>query len=231
MPLVAVSSRAQPRYVWQSMGSDRTMESEAERLDGLMRRYACGEDGIFEELYGLMAPRLFRFCSRLALRRQESEDLFQETMLRVHRARATYRPGANVMYWAFAISRAAHLDRLRYRRRRPEDLGSQKDVAGQDRLRSDEQHSPEAAVRARDLHALVALELARMSEKNRAAYVLLKEEGLSAREAAAVLGTSTAVVKQRAHRAYEHLRAALGAAGWKEDGDDRSWSELALRTS
>jgi hypothetical protein len=29
-----------------------------------------------------------------------------------------------------------------------------------------------------------------------------------------VLGTTTAVVKQRAHRAYEHLRVAIGAAGW-----------------
>jgi len=48
-----------------------------------------------------------------------------------------------------------------------------------------------------------------MSEKNRLAYILLKDEGLSAKEAAAILGTTPAVVKQRAHRAYERLRAAL----------------------
>ena len=53
-----------------------------------------------------------------------------------------------------------------------------------------------------------------MSEKNRVAYILLREEELSVQEAADVLGTTTAVVKQRAHRAYEQLRAAVGAAGW-----------------
>jgi DNA-directed RNA polymerase specialized sigma24 family protein len=49
------------------------------------------------------------------------------------------------------------------------------------------------------------------------------------KEAAAVLGTTTAVVRQRAHRAYEHLRVALGAAGWKEHDDDRSWDPVPVR--
>ena len=44
------------------------------------------------------------------------------------------------------------------------------------------------------------------------AYILLKEERLGIREAAAVLGTTTAVVNQRAHRAYEQLKTALRAA-------------------
>jgi RNA polymerase sigma-70 factor (ECF subfamily) len=55
-----------------------------------------------------------------------------------------------------------------------------------------------------------------MSELSRTAYLLLKEEGLDVSEAAAVLGTSTDVVKQRAHRAYDQIRAALRAAGWTE---------------
>jgi DNA-directed RNA polymerase specialized sigma24 family protein len=48
---------------------------------------------------------------------------------------------------------------------------------------------------------------------------LLKEEHLSAREAAAVLGTTVEVVKQRAHRAYQSLRSALKTAGWSEYGN------------
>ena len=53
-----------------------------------------------------------------------------------------------------------------------------------------------------------------MSEKNRSAYILLKIEGLTAAEAAAVLGTTGDAVKQRAFRAYEALREALSRAGW-----------------
>ena len=69
--------------------------------------------------------------------------------------------------------------------------------------------TPEAEVLAGDLLDVAIHELHRMSEKNRLAYILLKDEGLSAKEAAAILGTTPAVVKQRAHRAYERLRAAL----------------------
>jgi RNA polymerase sigma-70 factor (ECF subfamily) len=49
-----------------------------------------------------------------------------------------------------------------------------------------------------------------MPESQRAAFELIKQEGLSLVEAAAVLGTTVAAVKLRAHRAYEKLREALG---------------------
>src|SRR5262249_29778126 len=148
---------------------------------------------------------------------------------RIHRARATYRAGSNTLHWAFAISRSVYLDGLRYRRRRPEDLGSTKDASEHHRLDTDDRHSPEAALRARDLREVLTLELSRMSEKNRVAYVLLKEEGLSVKEAAAVLGATAAVVRQRAHRAYIQLRTALSSAGWEEYDDDESWDAVPVR--
>ena len=176
-----------------------------------------------------MTPRLYRFCLRLSSDRPEADDLLQETLLRVHRARATYLGGSNPLHWAFAIARSVHLDRLRYRRRRPEDLGAAGDAAEHARLPTDDRYSPEAEVLARNLVAIVTTELARMSEKNRAAYVLLKEEGLSVKAAAAVLGTTAQVVRQRAHRAYEQLRIALGTAGWEENDHDQSWNAVPIR--
>jgi RNA polymerase sigma-70 factor, ECF subfamily len=205
------------------------MKTSVDQLNELMQRYANGEDGVFEELYRLMAPRLYRFCLRLATHQPEADDYFQETLLRIHRARATYLEGANTLYWAFAIARSVSLDRLRNRRRRPEDLGSANDAVEDQRLHADDRSSREAAVRVRDLLGILTLELSQMSEKNRVAYVLLKEEGLSVKEAAAVLGTTAPVVRQRAHRAYEQLRSALGAAGWREDNHDGSWDAVPVR--
>jgi len=204
-------------------------EKNGDRVSELMQRYARGEDGVFEQLYRLMAPRLYRFCLRLATHQPEAEDCFQEALLRMHRARATYLAGSNALHWAFAIARSVHLDRLRYRRRRPEDLGSANDAAELEWLHADDRYSPESAVRARDVREILTLELSRMSEKNRMAYVLLKEEGLSVNEAAAVLGTTAPVVRQRAHRAYQQLRTAVSAAGWKEHDHDGSWDAVVVR--
>jgi RNA polymerase sigma-70 factor (ECF subfamily) len=210
-------------YTWHAM------EPNADQLSELMQRYARAEDVVFEQLYRLMAPRLYRFCLRLATRQSEADDVFQGTLLRIHRARVTYLAGSNMLHWAFAISRSVYLDRLRYRRRRPEDLGSANDAADQEQPHADDRYSPEAALRARDVQAVLTRELSRMSEKNRVAYVLLKEEGLSVKEAAAVLGATAAVVRQRAHRAYIQLRTALSAAGWQEYDDDESWDAVPVQ--
>src|SRR5262249_58697769 len=61
-----------------------------DELGQLMKRYARGEDRVFEDLYRLLAPRAYRFCSRLAMGQQEADDCFQETLLRVHPARPTH---------------------------------------------------------------------------------------------------------------------------------------------
>jgi RNA polymerase sigma-70 factor (ECF subfamily) len=188
---------------------------EVDRLSELMRRYSNGEDRVFDALYEMMAPRLHRFCSRLAIAGADTDDLFQETFLRVHRARATYLAEGNALHWAFAIARSVYRDRLRYRRRRPEELGSANDVTQDDRLSAGEGERPESELMALALEETIGAELKKMSEKNRVAYVLIREEGLTVKEAAATLGTTADVVKKRAHRAYEQLRSAIGAAGWR----------------
>ncbi|MFO0660134.1 MAG: sigma factor-like helix-turn-helix DNA-binding protein [Polyangiaceae bacterium] len=45
----------------------------------------------------------------------------------------------------------------------------------------------------------------------REAFILIRYEGMSVAEAAAVVGTTESAIKLRAFRAYEALRAALGA--------------------
>jgi RNA polymerase sigma-70 factor, ECF subfamily len=187
------------------------------RSSQLMERYASGDDAVFDQLYQLLAPRLYRFCVRLARVAPEADDIFQETFLKLHRARATYLTGADPIPWAFAIARSVYLSRLRYRRRHRDEVGATADVAEGDGP-APSHATPEAEILAEHMLDVVIDELDRMSEKNRVAYVLLKEENLSVKDAAAVLGTNCDVVKQRAHRAYEQLKAALDAAGWREYG-------------
>jgi RNA polymerase sigma-70 factor, ECF subfamily len=199
-----------------SLATTRGMKRSVDGLSKLMERYAAGDDGAFERIYGELSAPLYRFCLRLAIRRPEADDLFQDTFLKLHRARATYAPGSNVLHWAYAIARSLYVSSIRYWHRRPEHLGPAGDIAERDDMQVEAAATPEAEVVAEHLVDLVALELGRMSEKNRAAYILLKEEGLSTKDAAALLGTTSDVVKQRVHRACEHLKAALGDAGWRE---------------
>jgi RNA polymerase sigma-70 factor (ECF subfamily) len=69
---------------------------------------------------------------------------------------------------------------------------------------------PEQLVEARRVAQRFADALARLPASQRTAFELLKQDGLTLADAAAVLGVTVTAVKLRAHRAYESLRIALG---------------------
>jgi putative salt-induced outer membrane protein len=59
------------------------MNATGDRLSSLMDRYARGEDRVFEQLYGLLAPRL------IAPGKSDSEAVFRGTLDYDHKFTAT----------------------------------------------------------------------------------------------------------------------------------------------
>jgi RNA polymerase sigma-70 factor (ECF subfamily) len=172
--------------------------------DMAMERYAAGDDAAFGFVYDELAPRLFGYLIRQTRDRARAEDLLQQTLLHIHRARDRFIPGAEVTPWAFAIARRVLVDSLRRGKR--EFLSDDGDPdAGPSRAPAADElvHASELALRVESV-------LASLPESQRVAFELIKHEGLSVAEAAAVLGTSVAAVKLRAHRAYQAIRVALG---------------------
>jgi RNA polymerase sigma-70 factor, ECF subfamily len=174
-----------------------------------MERYAAGDDTAFAELYDALAPRLHQFLSRQTRDVARAEDLLQQTLLQIHGARGRFVPGADVFPWAFAIARRLFIDGIR--RGRHEVVA---DTSGADSIYETALEAPPAddLLHSKRVAQALARELAKIPETHRAAFELVKTEGLSMREAAAVLGTTVTAVKLRAHRAYVALRAALTEA-------------------
>ncbi len=174
-------------------------------LDAAMERYARGDDRAFAELYDGLAPRLYGYLLRRTRDAAKAEDVVQQTMLRIHRARGRFTPGAEVVPWAFAIARRLVIDQ--HRRGGREQLSpTEDDVA--DALVSLDAAADEVAI-VKEVAARIGEELQRLPENQRTAFELIKQEGLSVAEAAQVLGITVTAVKLRAHRAYEALRSAL----------------------
>jgi len=168
-----------------------------------MDRYAAGDDAAFADVYDFLAPRLLSSLSRRTRDRVRAEDLLQRTFMHIHRARGTFIQGSDVLRWAYAISRRLSIDELRRQVRDPvhhaapeSDWSSETDLA-------------EGNVAARETATLLQSALKALPEKQREAFELLRLDGLSHDQAAAVLGTTVCAVKLRAHRAYEALRNAL----------------------
>lgn len=169
--------------------------------DTAMERYANGDDAAFGELYDLLAPRLYGFLLRRTRRTCVAEDLVQQTMLQIHRARGRFHPGAAVLPWAIAIARRLLLDGVRAEGRRPSIAPTEEvpDVAAGT-------GGPDEELAARRLAERLDERLRALPEAQRVAFELLQQDGLTLAEAAEVLGTTVTAVKLRAHRAYCALR-------------------------
>jgi RNA polymerase sigma-70 factor, ECF subfamily len=172
-----------------------------------MERYAAGDDDAFEIVYDALAGRLSAYLRRHVRDSHRRDDLLQETFLRMHKARGTFVMGAPVLPWAFAIARRLMIDHARRDRRTPVLVADVEPMFERPTRVADR---PEEVVEARESAQRLAGALALLPDSQRTAFELLKQDGLTLAEAAAVLGTTVTAVKLRAHRAYEALRAALG---------------------
>jgi RNA polymerase sigma-70 factor (ECF subfamily) len=186
-----------------------TMNPGLDGADAAMERYARGDETAFADLYDAIAPRLLAFLRRATRDPFAAEDLMQQTLLQMHRARGSFIAGAPVMPWARTIARRLVTDRAR-RRRVEQRLFSE--APPDDRTSYDPITAPAPAddlLHARRLAWRIQKRIDALPELQRTAYRLLRQEGLSLKRAAELLGTSVTAVKLRAHRASLALRAVL----------------------
>jgi RNA polymerase sigma-70 factor, ECF subfamily len=181
--------------------------------DAAMERYARGDAAAFADVYDAVAPRLPVFLRKATRDASAAEDLMQQTLLNMHRARGSFIPGAPVMPWACAIARRLVTDSAR--RRRVEQRVFSETPADDDRMTYDPVAPTAAAddlLHAHRLAGRLQQRIEALPELQRSVYRLLRQEGLSLKRAAEALGTTVSAVKLRAHRASVALRAALREA-------------------
>ena len=119
--------------------------------------------------------------------------------------------------WAFAIARRAAIDEARRTRRSIPPALQSLQVSNDEPVSGP---TAEEELQALQLAHRAGAQLARLSEAQRAAFHLIRIEGLSVREVAQRLGTSANAVKLRTHRAHVALRAALSESDEGKRGVD-----------
>jgi RNA polymerase sigma-70 factor (ECF subfamily) len=167
-------------------------------LDHWMVRYQQADPEAPGVLVVGLSPALLQFFRRQLAIREQADDLLQETWLRIHRVRHTYRPGEPVLPWVYAIARRVGIDGYRRARR----INSRECVM--DVL-------PEEAAPTETRNTLPEFDslVAKLPEAQREVVTMMKVGGLSLEEVARATSSTVGAVKQKAHRAYERLRKVL----------------------
>jgi RNA polymerase sigma-70 factor (ECF subfamily) len=154
---------------------------------------------------------ILAFFNRLTRDQALVRDVVQQTFLQMVAARRNYKTGSDVLPWAFAIGRNVLTDV--WRRTRKEVLvGMEDDDAEGPALPVERGSVPDDLAATHEIANLVRAALARLPSSQRAAYDLVRIEGLSVAETAAILGITPTAVKLRVHRVCEGLRGVVAAA-------------------
>jgi len=166
----------------------------------------------FAALYAQHGDRIFRFCFRLCGCRAEAEDLTQDVFLAAFQGASRFEGRSSVTTWLYRIALNCRQNACRSQRLETVPL-EDAPILGP---------SLEQSV-ADDLALSCALSA--LPGDLREAFLLVKAEGLTYREAAQILDAPQGTIQWRVHQAVQKLRLLLS----EENSYDLSRSSAAVK--
>jgi len=185
--------------------------------DKLMQRTAAGDEVAFRQLVARWEQPVMAFLVHMLGSVEEAEDLAQDTFLKVYDQAAKYQGAGRFRSWLLRI--AGNKARSTLRRRKilrwvNFDLTSHDQAAPGD--------DPGQSLERQEAVDRVQAAVARLPERQRAAVVLKRFQGLSYQEIADVMDITTPAVESLLQRAAQGLRRQLGSTFGPEARKEKS---------
>ena len=185
-----------------------------ERSDNELVAAVCaGDQPAFDLLFERHKRLVTRLAGRFFHRREEVEEIVQESFAEVYSALNTFRGGHEKSFaaWLSRITVIACYQELRRRGRRSESVMSDLSDEDADYLaeRLQDERAESAVERRNISRDLISKLLSRLAPEDKLVLILLNVEELSVAEIAELTGWSVSKVKMRAHRARAVLRGVM----------------------
>ena len=178
----------------------------------LMLAFQGGDESAFRVLFERHGRPMVAFCHHFVRDGARAEELAQDVFLKLHGSAARYQPSARFKTFLYRIASNHCLNELRrgeYAFHRAADPDAADGAPLDPDALAGGGPSPEESALGAALSREVQVLLARLPEKQRAAFVLARLEGLPYEEVAEVLETTVSAVKSLVHRATVAAAAAL----------------------
>lgn len=177
------------------------MTDNNDELAALMRLSLAGDKHAYATLLRETARLLRPFLTKRLSVESEINDLMQEILLSIHKARHTYDGLRPYKPWVYAIARFRLQDYLRMHYN--DELRHAVDV-------TEVAHElPENVTESAISYESISGEIRKLPEKQMTILQLMHQDGYTAKEVAEKMGMNEPAVKIAAHRAYKLLRKKL----------------------
>ncbi len=176
----------------------------------LLERARAGDASALDEILSRHQRRIYRFGLKMCRDAEDAKDVLQDTLLAVARNVRDFRGGSSISTWLYTIARSFCIKKRRRSKFAPEpDEPLEGHAEGEAREVVDPGRPPDESLAGRQVEAALERAIAALDPMYREVLVLRDVEGLTAPEAAEVLGVSVDAVKSRLHRARVAVREAV----------------------
>jgi RNA polymerase sigma-70 factor (ECF subfamily) len=175
----------------------------------LMRRVHDGDESAFRTLYEAHRVHVLNFFHGLCRNHSISNDLTQETFLRIWKFRERYAATGAFKSYLFGFARNVWLEQCRRRRKQFQIELSATGARDLERLLGSEAYAPDHVAGCSEMeeHLLGALD--RLPDEQRMVFMLRHQRGLSTKDIAVALQCPVNTVRSRYLLALKKLRATL----------------------
>ena len=175
----------------------------------LMLRVRWGDEHAFSELYHRYHRRVMNFFYGMSRSAQMSEDLCQDTFLRVWKLRRKYAATGSFPAYLFAFARNVWLEQCREIKKR-QRLGARQSVDdGWQLVAASPSARPDTAAMRSEIEERIFDALDDLPVEQRMAFVMRAIEGLSIEEIASAMQCPMNTVRSRKLLAVKKLRGVL----------------------
>ena len=175
-----------------------------------------GREDAFRELVRRYERPIFSLIYRMVRDRETSEDLAQDTFIKVLNHIDRYRPEFRLSSWLFKIANNLTIDHLRRRRVDTISIEGAPDAVTAESAKATSiavvsaSESPLEELESRELGTAIERAIGKLRPEYRACIMLRHVEDKSYEEIAEIVKLPLGTVKTYIHRARHELRAALG---------------------
>jgi len=167
----------------------------AQTDEDLMLLVQKGDESAYAELFARHKRSVYGYTRRFIRDEARAQEVFQDTWLKIHRSRGTYREGARFKTWLFTIAANTTRDAYRQTQRRIQTVDSPIEA----------RTASEKPTLGLDIHAAIS----QLPDTLREAFLLGAVQGFDHNEVAEALDISPANARARISRARAQLRQTL----------------------
>ncbi|HUP90575.1 MAG TPA: sigma-70 family RNA polymerase sigma factor [Longimicrobiales bacterium] len=174
-----------------------------------------GREAAYRELIGRYQRPVFSLIFRLVRDREKSEDLAQETFIKVLNAIERYDPSYKFSSWIFKIAHNTSLDHLRKKEPMTLSLDGSPHAQTDSEIEASQlqalstEETPEDYASSRELGGHLEVAIAKLRPEYRTAVILCHVEGRPYEEIAEIMEVPLGTVKTYIHRARNELKQHL----------------------